>query len=80
MSITKALQTFPQLETKNLLLRRIRPADASALFKVLSDDEVTEFYDDDTFVDVSQARDQIDTWWLAIQEDRHSNRLSKIAT
>ena len=36
------------------------PADASALFKVLADDEVTEFYDDDTFTDVSGASDQIE--------------------
>jgi ribosomal-protein-alanine N-acetyltransferase len=62
MSIQQALQTFPQLETKNLHLRRIEPADASALFGVLSDDEVTEFYDDDPFTDISQALDQIKTW------------------
>ena len=62
MSINKALQTFTKLETKNLFLRRMSPSDASALFKILSDDEVTEFYDDDTFVDVSQASDQIEAW------------------
>jgi len=62
MPINKAFQTFPQFETKNLLLRRIHPADASALFKVLADDEVTEFYDDDAFTDISQARGQIEAW------------------
>ena len=62
MSINRAFQTFPQLETKNLLLRRMLPADASALFKILADDEVTEFYDDDTFIDISQASDQIEAW------------------
>jgi hypothetical protein len=36
--------------------------DASALFKVLADDEVTEFYDDDAFTDISQASDQIEAW------------------
>jgi len=45
-----------------LLLRRIHQADASALFKVLADDEVTEFYDDDKFADISQAGDQIQAW------------------
>jgi hypothetical protein len=37
-------------------------ADASALFKVLADDEVTEFYDDDAITDISQASDQIEAW------------------
>ena len=62
MSINRALQTFPQIETKNLLLRRIHPSDSSALFKVLADQEVTEFYDDDALVDISQASDQIEAW------------------
>lgn len=62
MAINRAFQTFPQLETTNLFLRRMSPSDASALFKILSDDEVTEFYDDDAFVDVSQASDQIEVW------------------
>ena len=53
MSLNRAFQTFPQLETRNLLLRRIHQADASALFKVLADNEVAEFYDDDTFTDIS---------------------------
>jgi len=58
----QAFLTFPQLETKNLLLRRIHPSDASALFKILADDEVTRFYDDDAFTDVSKASDQIGAW------------------
>jgi ribosomal-protein-alanine N-acetyltransferase len=62
MSLNSTFQTFPQLETKNLLLRRMHSTDADALFKVLADDEVTEFYDDDTFTDISQARDQIEAW------------------
>jgi ribosomal-protein-alanine N-acetyltransferase len=62
MSLNSAFQTFPQLETKHLLLRRMHPADASALFKVLADDEVTEFYDDDSFTDISGASDQIEAW------------------
>jgi len=62
MLINQAFQTFPQLETKNLLLRRIHPSDAGALFKILADDEVTRFYDDDAFTDISQARDQIEAW------------------
>jgi ribosomal-protein-alanine N-acetyltransferase len=62
MSIKQALTTFPQLETKNLHLRRLSPADANALFKVLADENVTEFYDDDPFTDISQAMDRIKEW------------------
>ena len=62
MLTNQAFQTFSQLETKNLLLRRIHPSDASALFKILADGEVTRFYDDDAFTDISQASDQIEAW------------------
>jgi ribosomal-protein-alanine N-acetyltransferase len=40
----------------------MHPADASALFKILADDEVAEFYDDDSFNNISQASDQIKAW------------------
>lgn len=62
MSIDSAFKTFPQLETKNLILRKIRPADADAVFDILSDDEVTRLYDDDPFTDVSQASELIEFW------------------
>jgi len=60
--LQRELQTFPELETNRLLLRRIISGDANALFKTLSDPEVTEFYDEDAFVDISQASDQIAAW------------------
>ncbi|MCJ7700103.1 MAG: GNAT family N-acetyltransferase [Anaerolineales bacterium] len=62
MSIDKAFQIFPEFETKNLILRRMHCADAGALFEILADEEVTEFYDDDAFSDISQASDQIEAW------------------
>lgn len=43
-------------------MRRIHSSDAVALFNMLADDAVTEFYDDDAFTDVSQAIDQIEAW------------------
>ena len=55
-------ESFPQLETRDLLLRRIHISDAKALFTVLSDEAVTEFYDDDAFTNISQAVDQIEAW------------------
>jgi ribosomal-protein-alanine N-acetyltransferase len=55
-------QSFPQLETRNLILRRMRRTDSDAIFRVLADDEVTRYYDDATFTDVSQASHQIEAW------------------
>ena len=70
MAIEKGFLTFPRIETKNLLLRRIHPHDASALFEILSDEAVCEFYDDDAFVDISQARDQIEDWETGYQNQK----------
>jgi ribosomal-protein-alanine N-acetyltransferase len=62
MSINSVFQSFPQLETRNLILRRIQVTDSNAIFRILADDEVTKYYDDATFTDVSQASDQIEAW------------------
>jgi ribosomal-protein-alanine N-acetyltransferase len=62
MSIDSVFQSFPQLETSRLLLRRMQVTDAEAIFKILADDEVTRYYDDATYTDISQARDQIEAW------------------
>jgi len=70
MSIIKAFQGFPQLETRNLILRRMHAADSSAIFDILSDFKVTDFYDDDAFTDIAQASDQIEAW-----ENGYKNRV-----
>jgi ribosomal-protein-alanine N-acetyltransferase len=36
--------------------------DSNAVFRILADDEVTKYYDDTTFTDVSQATNQIEAW------------------
>lgn len=62
MSTDSVFQSFPQLKTRRLVLRRILTTDADALFSILADDEVTRYYDDATFTEVSQASDQIAAW------------------
>jgi [ribosomal protein S5]-alanine N-acetyltransferase len=62
MSIESIFHTFPQVKTKNLILRRMQGSDSQAIFKILADDEVTRYYDDDAFTDISQASDQIIAW------------------
>ena len=53
------LDTFPLLETANLRLRELVPGDAEAVFRLFADDEVTRFYDFDSFTSVGQAVDLI---------------------
>jgi len=62
MDLDVVFDMFPQLETERLALREIGPGDAESLFAVLGDEEVTEFYDDEVFRDVSQASEQIQAW------------------
>ena len=62
MSIRNAFQSFPEIRTKNLFLRQIYQTDSNEVFTILGDEKVTEFYDDDTFVEITQANEQIKTW------------------
>jgi ribosomal-protein-alanine N-acetyltransferase len=44
--------------------------EAEALFGILSDDDVTRYYDDAAFTDITQASDQIQAWELGYQNRR----------
>lgn len=55
MYINAPLPSFPILQTTNLRLRELVHSDADAVFRIFSDDEVTRFYDFDTFTNVNQA-------------------------
>ena len=70
MPAKQVFETFPQIETKNLRLRRIQASDAAALYAILSDAEVVEYYDDDAFTAIEQASDQIDSWEIGYQHRR----------
>jgi ribosomal-protein-alanine N-acetyltransferase len=50
---------FPELETADLRLRQLVPADAEAVFQIFADGEVTRFYDLETFTTVGEAADLI---------------------
>ena len=62
MNLDVVFDTFPQLETKRLVLRELCSDDMELLFAVLGNEEVTQFYDDEVFRDVSQASEQIEAW------------------
>jgi [ribosomal protein S5]-alanine N-acetyltransferase len=50
-----AFESFPVLETDRLILREIKRGDADSIFNNFSDDRVTEYYDLETFNNLSQA-------------------------
>ena len=62
MPMSRAFDRFPRLDTDRLILRELRPTDARALYAILSGAAVTEYYDDDPFTELAQARDQIESW------------------
>src|SRR5438067_11711133 len=59
MSTLFDYEVFPELETKRLILRQIRPEDARAIFRIFSHEEVTRYYDMETFTSVEQAQQLI---------------------
>lgn len=70
MNLDGLFQSFPQITTPILFLRRIQPWDVQALFGILSDHEVTRYYDDIPFTDLSQAGDQIEAWEFGYRNRR----------
>lgn len=53
---------FPTLETERFILRPIEISDAKEVFHYFSKDEVTKYYDLDTFEDVKEAKILIVNW------------------
>ncbi|QFG00644.1 N-acetyltransferase [Psychrobacillus glaciei] len=53
---------FPHIETERYLMRSIEISDANAVFHYFSKDEVTKYYDLDTFTDVDEAIQLIENW------------------
>jgi len=50
---------FPELETQRLLLTEISSSDASAMLELFSNSSVVEYYDQEAFTDIAQARELI---------------------
>lgn len=61
---------FPQLKTERFILRRIEASDAREIYHYFSKDEVTEYYDLDSFTDIQQAIDLIERWNNRFQEGK----------
>lgn len=48
-------ETFPLLETTRFRLREMKAADAEAVYHIYADEEVTHYYDLETFTELEQA-------------------------
>jgi ribosomal-protein-alanine N-acetyltransferase len=70
MDLDIVFLTFPSLETERLVLRELRPKDAGSLFAILGDEEVTQFYDDEVWRDITQATEQIEAWTAGFRAKR----------
>jgi len=70
LNLDCVFQAFPRLETERLVLRRLRLSDVESLFAILADEELTRFYDDEAFTEISQAREQIEAWASGFDEWR----------
>ena len=68
MDLDCVFQAFPRLETERFIIRRLQLSDAESLFAILADEEVTRFYDEEAFIEISQAREQIKPWASGFDE------------
>ncbi|WP_226671779.1 GNAT family N-acetyltransferase [Rossellomorea aquimaris] len=55
-------RTFPAMETARFRLRQMQEADAPNVFDYFSKDEVTRYYDLDSFQEEKQAKEIIEKW------------------
>jgi [ribosomal protein S5]-alanine N-acetyltransferase len=54
--------TFPELETQNLILREIKPYDVEAIFAFFSDPDVLRYHDAEPFANIERAGRLINNW------------------
>ncbi|NOU93271.1 GNAT family N-acetyltransferase [Paenibacillus sp. LMG 31456] len=62
--------SFPLLETERLLLRQLITEDSRDLFQYFSKDEVTKYYDLESFTEIGQSEELIHTWNKRFQEKK----------
>ena len=69
MSIDAAFARFPTFTTSRLVLRRIQPEDAQALFAIFSDQQAMEFYGHEPHRSLDDTREMI-----ALVQARYARR------
>ncbi|MEQ2528394.1 GNAT family protein [Bacillaceae bacterium CLA-AA-H227] len=71
--MTIEIDTFPVLETKRLILRKVTKEDAEDMLKYLSDEVVMKYYGLEPFKTIDDAMDEI-SWYLSLFENKTGNR------
>ncbi|CEG25325.1 GNAT family N-acetyltransferase [Bacillus sp. B-jedd] len=61
--------TFPVLETKRLILRKVTKDDANSILKYLSNEEVMKYYGLEPFKSINDALDEI-AWYQSLQNNK----------
>jgi ribosomal-protein-alanine N-acetyltransferase len=56
------MSQFPKLETERFVLRKLTQNDSIDIFQCFSLDEVTKFYDVESFTNIKQAEELIQRW------------------
>jgi ribosomal-protein-alanine N-acetyltransferase len=56
------MSQFPILETERFVIRQIKQDDSKEIFQYFSMDEVTQFYDLESFTTIEQAEELIRRW------------------
>lgn len=67
------MDTFPEIETKRLILRKMTNDDANSILKYLSDQEVMKYYGLEPFKTVDEALSEI-SWYQSIQNNKTGMR------
>ncbi|WP_046173505.1 GNAT family N-acetyltransferase [Domibacillus indicus] len=63
------VNSFPLLETKRLVLRKVTKEDANSILNYLSDEEVVKYYGLEPFKSLSDAFEEI-SWYQSIQNNK----------
>jgi [ribosomal protein S5]-alanine N-acetyltransferase len=61
---------FPTLNTDRFILRKIELTDAQEMFNYFSKDEVTKYYDLDSFTEISQASELINRFATRFEQNK----------
>jgi [ribosomal protein S5]-alanine N-acetyltransferase len=61
---------FPTLNTDRFILRKIELTDAQEMFDYFSKDEVTKYYDLDSFTEISQASELINRFATRFEQNK----------
>ncbi len=70
MAIDQAFSSFPVLKTDRLILRKLKKTDVPNMFSYFSQEEVTKYYDLESFTSEKQAEELIERFFNRYEEKK----------